>query len=55
LTGIVPAAGRLLTAGSAEITMTTDSPQDHPSDEHACVNLYEEFFDETGADICIEE
>src|ERR1700683_5563333 len=50
----MPSAGNLQSARSAEVAMPADPPEDH-LDEHALVNLNEQFFNNPAACVSIEK
>jgi len=50
---IVPSAGDLQSACSAEVAMPADPPEDH-LDEHTVVDLYEQIFDNPAACVRVE-
>jgi hypothetical protein len=54
LARIMPSARNLQSARSAEVAMPADPPEDH-LDEHALVNLNEQFFDNPAACVRIEK
>ena len=54
VSSMVPSSSCFQSADAAEIFVTTDSPENH-SDEHAFIDLDEEFFDDAAAGIGPEE